>query len=51
MLVKQNDFGTLKVELKFIKCVLFYRIRKIVDFLLDARSNAKITAITTIDVS
>ena len=34
--------------MKFKKCVLFYRIRKITDFLLKARSNSKITLVKTI---
>ena len=42
----QNAFFTLKgLELKFTERVSFYRIRKIVGFLLEARSNSKITLI------
>ena len=44
--VMKNDFSTLNL-LKFTKCFSFYRIRKVVGFLLEARFNYKITLIRT----
>ena len=42
----QNAFCTLKgAELKFTERVLFYRIKKKLYFLLEARFNSKITLI------
>ena len=35
------------VDLKFAKCVPFFKIRKVVGFLFEARSNSKITLMKT----
>ena len=45
----QNTFSTLKVLSSDLGtlCVLFYRIRRIVGFFLEARSNSKFTLIKT----
>ena len=37
--------------MKFTKCVSLYRIRKIIGFLLKARSNSKITLVKTIRIA